>query len=282
MGQLDGQVALITGCARLKGIGRGIALAFARAGADVAITDISVEGTRNVREQGEAEAAAGWQGLPSLAAEIEALGRRALPLSGDVAKKADADRMVEEALAHFGRIDILVNNAAAPHGADRDFFWNVPEEAFDLVLAANPKGNYLMMVPVIHHMLGRGGPGRIINIASVAGKVGMAKRAVYNASKFAVIGLTQATSQELAPYGITVNAICPGAVDSARNASSRGRQAAEGSETAVRERQITGTAPVGRIGTADDIARMALFLADPASDFITGQAYNVDGGVVMH
>lgn len=282
MGQLDGQVALITGCARLKGIGRGIALAFAQAGADVAVTDISPTGTRNVKEAGEVEIEAGWQGLTSLVAEVEALGRRALPLYGDVSVKSDADRMVQAAIEHFGRIDILVNNAAAPHGADRDLFWNVPEEAFDKVLAINPKGNYLMSVPVIQHMLERGGPGRIINIASVAGKVGMSKRAVYNASKFAVIGLTQATAQELAPHGITVNAICPGAVDSARNASSRLREAAETSGQPARERQIIGAAPAGRIGTPGDIARMALFLVDPASDYITGQSYNVDGGLVMH
>ena len=282
MGQLEGKVALITGCGRVKGVGRGIALAFARQGADLAITDVAPVGTRNVRESGEDEARLGWRGLDSLAEEVEQLGRRALPLLGDVTKKADAERMVGQTLERYGRIDILVNNAAAPHGADRNYFWEVPEEAFDLVLAVNPKGNFLMSVPVVKHMLERGGGGRIINIASVAGKVGLVKRAAYCASKFAVIGLTQAMAQELAPHGITVNAICPGGLDTARNQSSRGREAASPSQDTARIQQLIGAAPVGRIGTPADIARMAVFLADPSSDFITGQSINVDGGFIMH
>ena len=282
MGQLDGQVALITGCGRIKGLGRGMALALAQAGADVAITDVAPVGTRNIHDVGEEEERAGWKGLESLAAGIEQLGRRALPLVGDVGLKEDADRMVQETLDFFGRIDILVNNAGTPHGADRTWFWEVPEEAYDQVIRVNPKGNYLMSVPVIKHMLERGGPGRIINIASVAGKVGMPKRAVYNASKFAVIGLTQSMAQELAPHGITVNAICPGAMDTARNLSSRAREAANPDAQTARAQQIIGAAPVGRVGTAADIARMVVFLCEPTSDFITGQSINVDGGLVMH
>ena len=282
MGQLDGQVALITGCGRLKGLGRVMALALAQAGADVAITDVAPVGTRNLRESGEDEERVGWKGLESLAVEIEQLGRRALPLVGDVGRKEDAERMVQQTLEFFGRIDILINNVGAPHGADRTWFWEVPEEAYDQVMKVNPKGNYLMSVPVIKHMLERGGPGRIINIASVAGKVGMPKRAVYNASKFAVIGLTQAMAQELAPHGITVNAICPGAMDTARNQSSRAREEANPDAQTARVQQIIGAAPVGRIGTATDVARVALFLCEPASDFITGQSINVDGGFIMH
>ena len=282
MAALDAQVVLITGCARYKGLGRGMALAFARAGADLAITDISPGGTRNVGEAGEAEQRIGWKGLESLAGEIEQLGRRAVALHGDVSRKADADRMVQQTLEAYGRIDVLVNNAAAPHGADRNFFWEVPEEAFDRVLAINPKGNFLMAVPVAKHMMARGGGGRIINVASVAGKVGSAKRAAYCASKFAVIGLTQAMAQELAPFGITVNAICPGATDTARNQSSRYRATTSREQPAAPAEELIGAAPVGRIGTAADIARMAVFLSDPASDFITGQSYNVDGGRVMH
>src|ERR671922_446259 len=102
MPPLDGQVVLITGCARLKGLGRGMALAFARAGADLAITDVDPSGTRNVGEYGEEEAQAGWKGLESLATEIEQLGRRALTLLGDVSVKADANRMVQQTLEHYG------------------------------------------------------------------------------------------------------------------------------------------------------------------------------------
>ncbi|HEX2173796.1 MAG TPA: SDR family oxidoreductase, partial [Dehalococcoidia bacterium] len=259
-----------------------IALALAEAGADVVITDVAPVGTRNIRETGEEEEKAGWKGIESLVAEIEQIGRRVLPLIGNVSVKADAERMVKQTIDHFGKVDILVNNAGAPHGEDRNWFWEVPEEAYDKVLAVNPKGNYLMSVPVIKHLLERGEGGRIIHIASVAGKVGMPKRAVYNASKFAVIGLTQAMAQELAPYKITVNAVCPGATDTARNASSRAREAAAPDAASGRSQQIIGAAPVGRIGTAADIARMVVFLCEPASDYITGQSINVDGGLVMH
>jgi len=282
VGRLDDKIALITGCGRIKGIGRGIALAFAREGADLAITDVAPVGTRNVRESGEDEARADWKGLESLAAEIEQLGRGVLTLMGDVSQKADAERMVQQTIDHFGRIDILVNNAAAPHGADRDFFWNVPEEAFDKVLAINPKGNFLMSAAVARHMLARGGSGRIISLASVAGKVGSQKRAAYSASKFAVIGLTQAMAQELAPHGITVNAICPGSVDTARNQSTRARESTDAPTAAEGGERMIRTAPDGRIATPADIAHMAVFLADPASDHITGQSINVDGGSVMH
>ncbi len=210
------------------------------------------------------------------------MGRRALPLLGDVSRKADVERMVQEAVDCLGHIDILVNNAGAPHGADRDYFWKVPEEAFDQVWAINAKGNFLMSSAVARHMLDRGAGGRIISISSIAGKVGMPKRAAYNASKFAIVGLTQAMALELAQFGITVNYICPGAMDTARNRSSHAREAANPDQQTARVQQMIGSAPVGRIGTAADIARLALFLADPAADFITGQSINVDGGAVMH
>src|SRR4029079_17728484 len=108
----------------------------------------------------------------------------------DVSRREDAERMVRQTLDQYGRIDVLINNAGAPQGADRNYLWDVPEAAFDLVMDINVKGNYLMSVAVARHMLARGGPGRIINIASVAGKVGYARMAPYCASKFAVVGLT--------------------------------------------------------------------------------------------
>lgn len=117
MGFLDGKVAMVTGTARLRGIGRASALALAREGADLVITDVQPAGTRNEGEQGQAEQERGWRGLESLAAEIETLGRRVLPLTGDVSVTADVERIVAEALARFGRIDVLVNNAAAPRVA---------------------------------------------------------------------------------------------------------------------------------------------------------------------
>ena len=279
MNEFDGTVVLVTGCGRVRGMGRAISVAFARAGADIVATDVATGGTRNENEEGLEEIRLGWKGLESLATEIQDLGRRVLTLVGDVSRAADAERFVAEALARFGKVDVLVNNAAAPHGADRRLLWEVPEEAWDLVLDVNLKGTYLMSRAVIPHMLSRRG-GRIINMASVSGKRGTARRGAYSASKFGVIGLTQAMAQELAPHGITVNAICPGSVDTSRRESTARR------ERALAERDpatpVLGLPPTGRVARPDDIAHLALFFASAQSDHITGQAWNVDGGGVMH
>ena len=279
MGEFDGKIVLVTGCGRVRGMGRAIAVAFARAGADVVATDIAAGGTRNENEEGLEEIRLGWKSLDSLAGEIQGFGRSVLTLVGDVSRAADAERFVAEALARFGRVDVLVNNAAAPHGADRRLLWEVPEEAWDLVLDVNLKGTFLMSRAVIPPMLSRRA-GRIINMASVSGKRGTARRGAYTASKFGVIGLTQAMAQELAALGITVNAICPGSVDTSRRESTSRR------ERALAERDpsapVLGLPPTGRIARPDDIARLALFFASEQCDHITGQAWNVDGGTVMH
>jgi NAD(P)-dependent dehydrogenase (short-subunit alcohol dehydrogenase family) len=279
MSEFEGKTVLITGCARARGMGRAIAVAFARAGADVVATDVATGGTRNENEEGLEEIRLGWKGLESLAAEIEGLGRRIVTLVGDVSRAVDAERMVADALAQLGHLDVLVNNAAAPHGADRRLLWEVPEEAWDLVIDVNLKGTFLMSRAVIPHMLSRG-RGRIINMASISGKRGTSRRGAYTASKFGVIGLTQVLAQELAAHAITVNAICPGSVDTSRRESTSRR------ERALAERDprapVLTTPPTGRVARPDDIARLALFFASEQSDHITGQAWNVDGGVVMH
>src|SRR5215813_694173 len=279
MSEFAGRVVLVTGCARARGIGRAIAVAFARAGADVVVTDVAAGGTRNENEEGLEEIRLVWKGLDSLAGEIKSLGRRVLTLVGDVSRAADAERFVADALAQLGRIDVLVNNAAAPHGADRRLLWEIPEEAWDLVIDVNLKGTFLMSRAVIPHMLERGS-GRIISMASVSGKRGTARRGAYTASKFGVIGLTQVMAQELGAHGITVNAICPGSVDTSRRESTSRR------EKALAERDpsasVMGIPPTGRVARPDDIARLALFFASAESDHITGQAWNVDGGSVMH
>ena len=279
MSEFDGKVVLVTGCARARGIGRAISVAFARAGADIVATDVASGGTRNENEEGLEEIRIAWKGLESLAQEIEKLGRRVLTLVGDVSRAADAERFIKEALARFDHIDVLVNNAAAPHGADRRLLWEVPEEAWDLVLDVNLKGQFLMSKAVIPHMLSRG-RGRIINMASVSGKRGTARRGAYTASKFGVIGLTQAMAQELGSHGITVNAICPGSVDTSRRESTTRRERALGqSDPGI---PVLTLPPSGRVARPDDIARLAVLFASEQSDHITGQAWNVDGGAVMH
>jgi NAD(P)-dependent dehydrogenase (short-subunit alcohol dehydrogenase family) len=279
MSEFAGRVVMVTGCARARGIGRAIAVAFARAGADVVVTDVAAGGTRNENEEGLEEIRLGWTGLDSLAEEIKGLGRRVLTLVGDVSRAADAERFVADALAQFGHIDVLVNNAAAPHGADRRLLWEIPEEAWDLVIDVNLKGTFLMGRAVIPHMLKRGS-GRIINMASSSGKRGTARRGAYTASKFGVIGLTQVMAQELGAHGITANAICPGSVDTSRRESTsrRERALAEHDPNAP----VLSLPPTGRVARPDDIARLALFFASEASDHITGQAWNVGGGAVMH
>jgi len=278
VGEFEGKSVLITGCGRVRGVGRALSVAFARAGADIVATDIATGGTRNENEEGLEEIRQSWKGLETLAAEIQGLGRRVLTLVGDVSRAPDAERFVAESLARFGRIDVLVNNAAAPHGADRRLIWEVPEEAWDLVLDVNLKGTFLMSRAVIPHMLARKS-GRIINMASVSGKRGTPRRGAYTASKFGVIGLTQSMAQELAPHGITVNAICPGSVDTSRRESTSRR------ERALAEREpgapVLGLPPTGRVARPDDVARLALFFASEQSDHVTGQAWNVDGGAVM-
>ena len=280
MSEFDGKVVLVTGCGRAKGIGRAISGAFARAGADIVATDIASGGTRNENEEGLEEIRIGWKGLESLAQEIEKLGRRIHTVVGDVSRAADAERFVAEALSRFGHIDVLVNNAAAPHGADRRLLWETPEEAWDLVLDVNLKGQFLMSKAVIPHMISRR-KGRIINMASVSGKRGTQRRGAYTASKFGVIGLTQVLAQELGAHGITANAICPGSVDTSRRESTTRREAALRAQDPSAPVPFA-TTPTGRVARPDDIVRLALFLAADASDHITGQAWNVDGGLVMH
>ena len=283
MGMLDGQVALITGAGRVNGMGRAVAKALAGEGAAIAATDLTLTGTRNLGEVGRYDERAGWQGLSSLVAELEDLGVKAMAVTGDVSKKADADRMVAEVLDRFGRIDILHNNAGAPQGLDRNLLWEVPEEWFDLVMAVNVKGTFLMSQAVTRHMLQRGGGGRIINTSSVAGKVGSARRGPYNASKFAVIGLTQAMALELAPYGITVNAVCPGIINTSRaDHGWEGGQRTPEEMEAAKQARARETVPTGRLGEPEDIANVIRFLCSPASSYITGQSINVDGGRVMH
>lgn len=278
---LQSMTALVTGCGRFRGIGRGIALALAKAGADVAVADITEEGTRNDHESGEDDREAAWKGLPSLVEELTGMNRRAIAVTGDVAVRSDAERMVAQTVEHLGQVDILINNAAAPHGEDRNLMWEVPEAAFDEVLRVDAKGVFIMSTPVIKHLLERKAPGRIINMSSGAGRRGFARRTAYSAAKFAVIGLTQAMAQELAPHRITVNAVCPGAIDTARRTSTAARAAAGLESYSPEDPRAMGT-PGNQVGTPADIARAVVFLAEPSAGFITGASLMVNGGLVMY
>ncbi len=278
---LDGKVALITGAGGRRGIGRAIATRLAGEGCDVVVTDIR----KRAEATPPADRASGWQGLPSVVNEIEALGRRALGLYADVSDREQVADMVEQTLARFGAIDIFVANAGSQPGRDRRLIVELEEDAFDEVQRVNVKGTFLCCQAVARHMIARGGPGKMIIMSSRAGKQASARYGAYVASKFALIGLTQTLALELAPYRINVNAICPGLVDTERvyfmaDALRPPNMSAEEYQRKMlddRAREI----PLGRVAVADDIARTAAFLASAESDYLTGLAISVTGGGLM-
>ena len=273
MVNLSGKVALVTGAAGAAGIGRAIALRLAQAGADLAVNDLP-----------EAQSRRG--SLADTIAAIKALDRGALPVYADITAADRVERMVSQVVDHFGRIDILVNNAGAPAGSDRVAVVDLDEAAWDLVQAVNVKGTFLCARAVARALIAQGQGGRIINISSSAGKRGIPRYAAYSASKFAVIGFTQSLAQELAPYQINVNAICPGLIANERMDDIAAALTPPGVDAAAyRQRMIeqsVSNIPLGRMTQAQDIAEMAAFLASEESVFVTGQALNVDGGATLH
>ncbi len=193
--------------------------------------------------------------------------------------------MVRQALDRFGRIDILVNNAAAPAGQDRVPVVDLDEESWDLVQRVNVKGTFLCCRAVARAMIERGQGGKIINMSSLLGKQGRARYAAYSASKFAIRGFTQALALELAPHGINVNAIYPGLIDTDRLDDIAAALTPEGVpghafRKQMLERRISSI-PLGRVGDVSDVASVAAFLASSESDYLTGLAIPVAGGSYM-
>jgi NAD(P)-dependent dehydrogenase (short-subunit alcohol dehydrogenase family) len=247
---LHGRVGLVTGAG--GGLGREIARRLAREGMAVAVLD---------RDRAAAEAAA---------AEIDGL-----PLAADVTSPEDVSRAVEAVLARFHRIDVLVNNAGVAWMGPA---LEMPIEALQRMLRVNVEGVFIVSRAVLPHMIARRS-GSVVNLASWAGKTGNAFFAGYSASKFAVIGLTQALAREMAPHGIRVNAICPGiVVDTAMRTAIESQQRKYGlPETAEREKSI----PIGRVSVPDDVARVAAFLASDEASYMTGESINLSGGLLM-
>lgn len=253
---LAGQTAVVTGGAR--GIGRGIVLTLAEAGADVLIADLLDDA------------------MQATAAEVRALGRRVLTRRVDVTDAAQVQAMVDLALAELGGLDILVNCAGVigvrPVAET--------EQDWDFVMDVNAKGTFLGCRAALAPMR-RAGRGRIVNVASIAGKEGFANLAHYTASKFAVVGFTNALAKEVAREGITVNAICPGIVRTFMwdRLSDEWKNDGESVEDSWARHQLT-LIPQGRAQTPADMGRMALFFA--TMDNVTGQSVNVDGGFTFH
>ncbi len=246
--RLSGKTAIVTGARR--GIGRAIALALAREGANVVVSDISQEDCQKVVD------------------EIKGLERRGLALKCDVSSSADVEDMVKRTVAEFGRVDILVNNAGII--AYKPFL-ELTDEDWDKTLNVNLKGQFLCARAAGRDMVKNKG-GRIINIASISsGGCGIAFPLIahYTASKGGVIALTEALALELTPQGINVNAICPGAID-----TDMAKGAKEGGQLA----QVLARIPKGRLGQPEEIASLAVFLASEESNYISGAAIVIDGG----
>ena len=275
MYNLSGKVVFVTGAGGEHGIGRGIAHRLAEDGADVVITDY-VE-----KPYPDAE----WGGLPALKAELEGLGRRSLALTCDVTDSASVQAAMQQAVEAFGKIDILVNNAAARGGRDRVPVVELDEDEWDRVMSVNLKGTFVCSRAAARHMVARGGGGRIISVSSVLGLRGIARFAAYCSSKFGIVGLTQSLAQELAEHGITVNAICPSLTPTERVGhmtnlfSNPSLQVKEATDALLSG--AAGSTPIGRLAQTDDLAHAVSFLASDGADFLTGLSLPVTGGSFM-
>jgi NAD(P)-dependent dehydrogenase (short-subunit alcohol dehydrogenase family) len=283
MSGLDGKVALITGAGGMRGVGRATALKLAQQGVDLALTDVH----REPEDLPPGEIRLGWRGLDSVAEEVQALGRGCFTSPCDLGQSDQVQQLVQQVVGHYGRIDILINNARAIIGRDKVPVTELAEDVWQHFLAINTTAVFLLTKLVGREMIRQGRGGRIINIASNASKQASARGAAYSASKFAVLGLTQASALDLAPYSITVNAVCPGPINTDRLSYwERARAEEEGiplEDFRARIVKEAGQAtPLGRIAEAEDVANMVSFLASEEAAFITGQAYNVNGGLLFH
>jgi 3-oxoacyl-[acyl-carrier protein] reductase len=268
------RVALVTGCGKRDGMGRAIARMLAGSGTAVLVCDKEPAGVLNRRqERVPGRAQDDWRGVASLVEEITAAGGTASQALGDIGDEDAARRLVGEAVDRYGRLDILVNNAAAPQGLDRRDITEVPVDVWDHVIRVNLRGTFLMSRFAIPVMRGQR-TGRIVNISSMAGVVAVPRSAAYAASKAAVIALTRSMALDVAAWGITVNAICPGAVGTSRAILSEDPDLDVEAELERRGRNI----PVGRVGRPGDIAAAVAYLVDAGADYMTGQILVLDGG----
>ena len=268
MPPLDGKIAIVTGAGRYNGIGRHTALALARQGADVTVTGSG----RPPEAYPEDEKAMGWRDIDSVADEIRALSRKALPLVIDITQADQVQRLVEETRIKLGRIDLLVNNAAAARGNDRVPVVQLEEAEWRKVIEVNLTGTFLVTKAVAGVLIEQGEGGRIVNISSIAGREGIPTFAAYGTTKAGIILFTRVLARELAPHGINVNCVCPGLVGTYRMQ--------DVTQGPIRD-AVMRTIPLGREGQPEEIGELVAFLCGPDASYVHGQAINIDGGRVM-
>ncbi len=272
MYDLSGKVALVTGAGRRRGIGAAIAQTLARCGADVVVGDICAPLT-NLPHGGTAA----WEELVAVAAAVEAAGRRALPVKVDVTDGAAVQALVAQVKETFGRLDILVNNAGTAVAPGPVV--EMPEAGWRKTLEVNATGTFLVSKYALPLILSGGRGGRVINIASIAAEQPKPFVSAYAASKAAVVAFTKSLAKEVAAQGVTVNAVLPGDIDTdlkqwGLQLESLGMGRPYDEVLAAAIAQI----PLGRLGTAQDVAHVVAFLASDEAGFLTGATFNVTGG----
>ena len=262
----DGKVAVVSGAGRMRSIGRPIALALAQAGCDVVLT-----GTGRAPETWPAdEQAAGWRDIESVADEIRALGRRALPVVTSVADPDAVDALVAQVIAEFGRVDFLVNNAGASRGGDRVPVTELAIETWQRIINTNLNGTFYMSRAFAQQMSAQGEGGAIVNISSLAARLLAPDSAAYATSKIAINGLSTVMAGELGPKNIRVNVVAPGIIDTSRlDDVPRGP---------IWNDMVATFIPLGRAGTGEDVANMVTFLCSAQGAWVTGQHIYLDGG----